>query len=368
MRRACLGALVLLAAALTAACGSDRKVVGVVLPESGVNKGYGASLQAGVKLAFDEAIAKGSPSGFEAQYRDSLSHPEYAAKECGELFKGGALIVIGGATSSEAKAMIPEAEKAQKVIISPSASEPDLAASSNLFFRTVPSDEFEGLVAADFLVQEKKARTVMILFEEGLYADGMLPIFTREVEKLGVKVVGKLAIGPTDWDKTIGDALTTAKPDAVFICAYGEEILGALTVVRGVKYAGTVCAVSAIATGDFVRRAGALAEGVFVPMVTIDLTSSKEPIASFVKRFKAAHNGAMPDLFAAYGYDAAMVALDALQGPPPKDTSELLVRIMSLGNEQGVTGKLAFDKNGNIDHHPSMHVIRDGKIVELHPS
>jgi branched-chain amino acid transport system substrate-binding protein len=340
-------------------------IVGVVLPESGVNKGYGASLQAGVKLAFDEAIAKGSPKGFEAQYRDSLSHPEYAAKECAELFKGGALIVIGGATSAEAKAMIPEAEKAKRVLISPSASEPGLAASSNLFFRTVPSDEFEGLVAADFLAQQRKARTIMVLFEEGLYADGMLPVFTQEVEKLGGKIVAKLPIGPTDWDKTIGDALTSSKPDAVFICAYGDEILGALAVVRGVKYPGTICTVSAIATGDDVRRAGALADGVFLPMVTIDLTSSKEPIASFVKRFKATHNGAMPDLFAAYGYDAALVALDALQGPPPKDTSELLVRIMSLGDKQGVTGKLAFDKVGNIDHHPTMHVIRDGKIVDL---
>jgi hypothetical protein len=63
-----------------------------------------------------------------------------------------------------------------------------------------------------------------------------------------------------------------------------------------------------------------------------------------------------------------LVVLDALQGPPPKDTSELLVRIMSLGDKQGVTGKLAFDKFGNIDHHPSMHVIRDGKIVEFSAS
>ncbi len=368
MRRACLGALVLLGAGLTAACGSDKRMVGVVLPQSGVNKGYGASLQAGIKLAFDDAVARQSPNGFEAQYRDSLSHPEYAAKECAELFKGGALIVIGGATSAEAKAMIPEAEKAKRVLISPSASEPDLAQSSNLFFRTAPSDEFEAVVAADFLVQQEKARTIMILFEEGLYADGMLPGFTREVEKLGGKIVGKLPIGPTDWDKAIGEALTAGKPDAVFICAYGEEILGALTVIRGVKYPGTVCTVSAIATGDFVHRAGVMAEGVFVPMVTIDLASPKEPIASFVKRFKAAHRGAMPDLFAAYGYDAALVALDALQGPPPKDTSNLLVRIMSLGDKQGVTGKLAFDKFGNIDHRPTIHVIRDGRIVAFKAS
>ncbi len=367
MRRGLVGLLVL-AAVVTAACGSGKLIVGVVLPETGINKGYGASLEAGIKLALDEAVAKQTPPGIEAQYRDSLSHPEYAAKEAAELFKAGALIVIGGATSAEAKAMIPEAEKAQRVIISPSASEPALAASSNLFFRTVPSDEFEGVVAADFLVKEKKARTVAILYEQGLYADGMLPVFTAEATKLGAKLGDRLQIGPTDWDKTIGDALTASKPDAIFICAYGEEILGALTVVRNVKYAGIVCAASAIDTGDVVRRAGALAEGVFVPLVRVDTDSQKEPVKSFVQRFKAQHHGASPDIFAAYGYDAAMVALAALTGPPLKDNSELLVRIMSLGDRLGVTGKLAFDEVGNIDHHPRMHVIRSGKLEDIDTS
>ena len=75
MRRASVGTLMLLGAGLLAGCGGPRLMVGVVLPESGVNRGYGASILAGVRLAFDQAIVNGSPKGFEAQYRDSLSHP-----------------------------------------------------------------------------------------------------------------------------------------------------------------------------------------------------------------------------------------------------------------------------------------------------
>ena len=115
-----------LGALLTVACEGGKLIVGVILPETGVNRGYGASLKAGIKLALDDAVAKQSPPGIEAQYRDSLSHPEYAQKETGDLFKAGALIVIGGATTPEALAMIPEAEKAKGVIISPSASKPGL--------------------------------------------------------------------------------------------------------------------------------------------------------------------------------------------------------------------------------------------------
>ena len=361
------GCVVVVAALVATACGSDKKIVGVVLPQTGVNKGYGASLQAGIKLALDDAIATKKPEGIEAQYRDSLSHPEYAAKETGELFKAGALIVIGGATTAEAMAMIPEAEKAQRVIISPSASKPGLAESSNLFFRTVPSDDVEAEVAAYFLVTHKRAKTVLVLFQHGLYSEGLLPVFTAEVAKLGAKVTDKLPIGPTDWDKAISDSLTASKPDAIFVCAYGEETLAALGVIRGAKFAGSVCATSAIDAGNVVKRAGDLAEGVFVPLVRLDLSSQQEPMKTFVSEFRAANKGAGPDLFAAYGYDAALAALYALEGPPPKDPSELLVRLMSLGEQRGVTGRLKFDKSGNITHHPRMHVIKGGAFEDCEP-
>ena len=321
MRRSTVAVLVA-GTIMAAACGSGKLIVGVVLPETGENKGYGASLKCGIKLALDEAIARQAPKGLEAHYRDSLSHPEYAAKEAQELFKSGALIVIGGATSSEAKAMIPEAEHANAIIISPSASEPGLAASSNLFFRVVPSDEFEATVAADFLVTQKKAKSIMVLFEKGLYSDGLLPVFTAEVNRLGAKIGTQLPIGPMDWDKPVAEALGATKPDAVFICAYAEEILATLRVIHDAKYAGVACATSAIDSANVVQRAGAAAEGVYVPLVRLDFDSQKDPIRTFVRRFKAANGGAMPDLFAAYGYDAALVAIYALEGGhPPARTS-----------------------------------------------
>jgi branched-chain amino acid transport system substrate-binding protein len=363
VRRTCLA---LLGASILLTVGCGRKlIVGVVLPETGENKLYGESLKSGIKLALDEAVARQIPKGIEARYRDTLSHPEYAAREAEELFQSGALIIIGGATSAEAKAMIPVANKAKGILISPSASEPDLAATSNLFFRIVPSDEFEADVAADFLTEQKKAKTILVLFQKGAYADGFLPIFNAEVEKHGAKLLTPLPVGPSDWDKAVADAVGAEKPDAIFICTYAEEALAALRVIHQAKYPGTVCVTSAIDSGNVVRRAGEAGEGVYVPLVTLDFSSQKEPMKSFVRRFKAANGGAKPDLFAAYGYDSALVAIEALQGRPPKDTSDLLVRLMSLGDRLGVTGNLAFDKSGNIDHHPRIHVIRDGKFEDV---
>jgi branched-chain amino acid transport system substrate-binding protein len=353
--------LMVVAAMFTMAC-SKKLIVGVVLPETGPNNAYGASLKAGIKLAFDEAVAKNSPEGIEARYRDSFSNPEYARKETADLFGAGAWIVIGGATSPEAKWMIPEAEKAGKVLISPSASESGLAASSNHFFRMYPSDDVEGVVAADFLVNQRKARTVLVLYQKGVFGEGMLKIFTGEATKLGAKITGEFPIGPTDWEQPIGGALATSKPDAVFICAYAEETLAALQVVRSAKFPGTICVTSAFAVGGVIRRAGAIADGVLIPIVGFDPESQQEPTKSFVKRFKAANNGATPDFFAAYGYDAATAAIDALQGTPPTDTANLMQRLMSLGDKQGVMGKLTFDASGDTTNRPTMHCIKGGRF------
>lgn len=360
MRRFSAG-LMVVASLFTMAC-SKKVIVGVVLPETGPNNGYGASLKAGIKLAFDEAVAKHSPEGIEARYRDSFSDPDAARKETGDLFKTGALIVIGGATSPEAKWMIPEAEKANKVIISPSASESGLAASSNLFFRMYPPDDVEGVVAAGFLVNQRKVRTVLVLYQKGVFGEGMLKIFSGEITKLGAKISAEFPIGPSDWEQPIGPALAADKPDAVFICAYAEETLAALQVVRNAKFPGTVCVTSAFATGSALQRAGALADGVLVAMVGFDPDSQQESTRNFVKRFKAANNGATPDFFAAYGYDAATVAINALQGGPPKDTADLLQHLMSQGDRQGVTGKLAFDASGDTTNRPTMHCIKGGKF------
>lgn len=367
MKRVLVG-LLMVGVVLSTACGGKKLIVGVVLPESGVAKAYGPSLKAGLKLAFDDAVARNTPKGIEARYRDSMSNPEYAIKEVQELVKGGAVFIIGGATSDEARAMIPEAEKANIPLLSPSATEPGLAASSNHFFRVYPADDVEGVVAANFLAGHKKATKILVLFQKGLYSGGMLPVFRDEVAKLGASILGELPIGPTDWDKAITEALGTQKPDAIFICAYGEESLATLSVLRNAKFEGLVCASSAIGTGDVVKRAGELAEGVFVPVMSINFASQSEPTKSFVERFKAANGGAMPDVYAAHAYDAATVALAVLSDPRPKDTNEMLQRFMTLGERKGVTGKLSFDAVGNTTHRPRMHQIKGGKFEDCDPT
>lgn len=348
------------------ACGGKKAVVGVVLPETGEASAYGTSIKTGVKLAFDEAVKKRTaPAGLEVVYRDSGSAPPRALQEAEALYKRGATVIIGGATSPEAKGMIPLAEKHQRLVISPSASEPGLAASSNLFFRTFPSDDVEGARAAEFLVKEKNVTSVLVLQEDITYSHGLLPVFRAAYESLGGKIVGMVSIGAEGWEKAFTEKLEKEKPQALYLCGYGEAILTAVVAVRDAKFEGVICTTSAIGTVDLVWRGGKLVEGLYFPMARLDLTSKQEPLASFVKDYRAANNDLAPDIYAACGYDAALLTLLILQKPIPETMTDLLQRAMGQAEVRGVTGFLAFDAVGNIQQRLRIHQIREGKVVDV---
>lgn len=347
-------------------CSGQKAIVGVVLPETGEASAYGTSIKTGVKLAFDEAVkARTAPAGLEVIYRDSGSAPPRALQETEALFKRGAMIVIGGATSPEAKNMISLAEKHERLIVSPSASEPGLAASSNLFFRTFPSDDVEGSRAAEFLVKEKNAKTVLVLLEDITYSHGLLPVFRSAYENLGGKIVARVIIGSDGWEKAFADALAKEKPEALYLCGYGEAILTAVVAVRDAKFEGVICTTSAIGTVDLVWRGGKLVDGLYFPMARLDLTSKQEPLASFVKAYRAANNDLAPDIYAACGYDAALLTMLILQKPIPEKVSDMLQRAMGQSTVRGVTGFLSFDSVGNIQQRLRIHQIRDGKVVDV---
>ena len=125
---------------------SNKIIIGVVLPETGDASAYGTSVKTGVKLAFDHAVAaRTAPAGLEVVYQDTGSNPSRGADLADALYKRGALIVIGGATSPEAKVMTRVANKYGRILLSPSASAPDLTSKGGWFLRIYPSDEGEGV-------------------------------------------------------------------------------------------------------------------------------------------------------------------------------------------------------------------------------
>lgn len=348
-----------------AGCGS-KPVVGILVPRTGSASSYGESVESGIRVALAEAReGQGLPQGFEVIWADTGSEPSKAVAKLKEMVeKRGVKMVIGGITSDEARAMIPELEKLDVVCLSPSASAPDLAKKSKLFFRIYPSDELEGGRAGSFIFDTLKAKTTLVLAGNNDYVRGIEPEFMRKYsEKLGGKVIARISFDDDGWEQAVTQTLKKDHPQAVYLIGYAGDIAKGIRLLRKVGYDGRIVTTSALYTGKAIQDLGKLAEGVFFPLPPFDRTSQDETVQSFVKRYLDTYQRA-PDIFAAHGYDAMKIVLQVMRIAKPPETPEIEKALhFGISEFEGVTGQILFNDYGEVKHYPKMFIINDGQVL-----
>ncbi len=365
-----LGTAVTVAVALSCTlvgCGS-KPVVGVLLPTSGSASIYGESIDSGVRLALSD-LREGRlpgetlPASLQIAWADTGSNPQQAVNELRRLVSERRVkLVIGGATSSEAQALVPVLEELNLVCLSPSASMPGLTKGTDRFFRLYPSDELESATVAKFLLDRIKRDAVVLYTGDTDYTRGIEPEFRKQYEPRG-KVLERIDLTRPDWQAESGAALKQHTPGAVYIVGYAEEILEVLRHLAAVSFQGQVVTTSAFDNSVVIQRAGALAEKVMFPLPPFDRTQQKDPVGGFVDRYMRTYQRA-PDVLAAHGYDAMRVAVKALTLAKPPEASKLKKALhFDVSGFPGVTGEIAFDDFGDVKHYPTMRVIADGQVI-----
>ena len=359
-----MGALALLSVA-SMGCGS-KPVVGVLLPSTGEAGTYGESIESGVRLAISDARDReGLPPGFEVIWVDTQSDPERAVSELRRLAtERDVKMVIGGATSAEAQAMVEVLDELGVVCLSPTASVPGISQRSKLFFRIFPSDVLEGHTAARFMFDRLAQTRIVVYSGADEYANGIEPEFKAQYAKtLGGEIVSRIDLNNSNWRATSDDVLPGSGIGAVYIIGYAPQILDVVTHLRENGYGGKIVTTSAFYSDRVLAEAGALAEGILFPLPPFDRTSDKEPVLSFVNRYMDSL-GKAPDVFAAHGYDAMWLTIQVMTIANPPDTNQIRKAFHFGMNElMGVTGPILFDDHGDVKHYPKMFIVKDQQVV-----
>jgi branched-chain amino acid transport system substrate-binding protein len=345
---------------------SGTPIVGVILPTTGAAASYGESIESGVRLALSDARERGGlPAGFEVLWADTGSDPSRAVAEFRKMVEErGVKLVIGGATSAEAMALIPELDELDVVCLSPSASAPGLAQQSRLFFRIYPSDELEGHTAANFLFERLGKHDVLLFTGDTEYTRGIKPEFLKQFqEALGGTVLEDIALSEDGWEAVAAGALARGSVEAVYAIGYAEEILSVVQFLSARGYEGRIVTTSAFYSGQVIREAGGAAEGVVFPLPPFDRTSEKEPVLSFVNHYMDTFERA-PDVFAAHGFDAMGLAIQVMSLAKPPETLEILKALnFGVAEFMGVTGPILFDDYGDVKHYPMMFIVKEGQVL-----
>ncbi len=338
-------------------CGDKIITLGVIAPSTGAYENYGEPVRKGIELALDQIRADPNYTlTLELRVADSESSPEKASELLQDMYGDGIPLVIGGVTSGEALAMTTNLDRSNKILLSPTASSPDLTAASANFFRVFPSDHLEAGRMALFAKQTRNLDEIAILAEEVGYAKGIQAVFSQEFERLGGTIVGteEYPAHTTDFSG-LAEWATGLNPPAIYLAGYDTGLSAAIPALRNAGFKGDILTTSALATASAIADVGDAAVGVLLTKVVFEADSEHAHIQKFVNGYVEKY-GETPDLYAAHGYDAMMLVAKALEGRTMV-TSEIIKGLRSIGDFPGVTGSIQFDEKGDVKKFPRVYLV-----------
>jgi len=350
--------------ALLAGCGKPARV-GAIVSRSGAASSSGEQVARGFDLAVERINAAGGVGGrrLELLYRDDSTNPEIGIAALRELVEREHVTsVLGAVSSTVTLRLAPYCERHRVVLMSPSASASQLTEAGDYIFRTVPSDVLEGASMADF-ARDLGLDRVAILSVDNDYGASLAGAFTDRLSASGGSVVASLTF-PEGDEAAIADAVAALPglaPRGLYIPAYAGDLATALRLLRETRLRPIVLGTSGAAS-ERIRAAGFSAENLVFPMSSFDATADSADVRSFAAAFNARY-AAEPDVYAAHAYDTVLVLAAAVTLAGSWDADAIRDALLRIDNYEGVTGRLAFDRNGDVVQYPRLYIVRGGQFV-----
>lgn len=333
----------------------DTIKIGVVTSVSGENKPWGTDQLDGCKLAVDEINAAGGINGKKVEIveGDTASKPDQA-KLAAEKVLGSEVVGIVGEVSSGNTIQIAKSAFDKGVpVVAVGATKTTLTDEGSHVFRVCYTDAFQGPAMAKFAFDKKNLKKVAILTDNALpYSQGLSDSFRDEFKKLGGEVVSdeKYESGSkqgTDYQGVLTN-IAKANPDGLFLSGYFTEVG---PIAKQARAAG----IKAVFLGgdgwdsDTILTGGgdAIIGGYFANHYN-NLDPSEE-VQSFLKKWRAKHNGQDPSTtMGALGYDAMALTIDALKRAKSLDSKSLIAALEDTTGFKGVSGEITLKgNNGN---------------------
>jgi len=349
MKRLFAGIVVFAVAAVAAPAMAQEEIrIGLVEPITGSVAYNGNSVVEGAKLAISEVNAAGGILGKQVRLviEDGQCQPANSVNAVEKLVqKDKVSLLVGAFCSSATAAIMPVALKYKIPLITAVSSKADLTEQGNrYFFRAAETDALMARAFAKILAQGLKLGTVAYIGVNDDWGRGGVEEFDRDLSELGVKkaLVEYFDHGATDFF-TLLAKLRAAKPDGIFVAAETQDGSILVNQIREMGLTTKVFGVGSWATADFIRLAGAAAEGIYaaVPYVSSLDTPRNQ---AFVKTYEAAYR-VKPGKYGAAGYNALHIAAAAIARAGSLDAEALREALLKTRYE-APNGVYQFDAKG----------------------
>jgi len=346
--------LILAAAAFCLAAApalADTLKVGVQAPITGSYANEGQGIENGVRLLAEQINAKGGVMGkkIEVIACDDQGTAMAAAICAKDLVNQGVKMVIGSYTSTWAEA-------AQKTYFNAGVLQTSDGTADSLtekgywtFLRNSFPNSAEAEFAANYMVNEKKYKRIVIISDFSTYADGLANATEAAVKKLGGNVVSRDKVKADSQNFTpVLTAIKAKNPDVIFFAGYYSDggQIRSQQMALGIK--ADFIGGDANDNPDFVKLAGSAAKGAMIINVPSPDVLPYDIAKSFIADYKAKY-GIMPaSIWGLMNIDGMRAIIHAMEANKSFDTKQAADYLHNLEKPlEGITGPIAFAKDGN---------------------
>lgn len=357
LRLACAVLGTALLGSVFAGCGSkesgDTIKVGANFELTGNVANYGNATIEGLQLAIDEANEAGGINGkkLELVSVDDKSEAAESINAATKLISDDDVkVIVGPATTGLVLAETQTATDAKVPIIAPCATSPEATVENGkvkpYVFRSCFIDPQQGEVMATFAAKDLKAKTAVIYVDNSSdYSKSLAKVFREKFEAAGGKVVMEEAFLQKDQDfKATLTKLKTANADVMFVPAYYEEVGKIVKQAREMGINSAILGTDGWDDTKVVDIAGA--DALNNTFFSTHYSEKDAEVQGFIEAYKKKYNRA-PNVFAALGYDAGKMLVDALKRAGSGDTEKIREALEATKDLKVGTGTISMDKNHN---------------------
>jgi branched-chain amino acid transport system substrate-binding protein len=325
---------------------------------------YGIAASNGAKLAIEEYNAKGGVLGKQVQFilEDNKGEQVDAANSFRKLVDNNNVVAfIGSDISSTTETIANIAAERNIPMITPTGTRLGITAIGNNVFRACYIDPAQGALLAQFAKEDLNATNVAVMVNSEVdYSVGIAETFTEDFEAMGGKVAVTVNYGDSDIDfKPILMNVKNANPDVVVVPDYYENI--ALIAAQAKEIGLNVPLIGGDGwdgvTTQVANNPEVVEGNFFINHYTPE--DNRALVKDFIENYTAKYNEE-PNAFAALGYDAALILLEAIESAGTTD-SDAVITAMANTSLECVTGQVTFNEERNPIKSVSVIRIKNGQ-------
>ncbi len=349
--------------------GKPTYSIGFQGPLSGDNSALGINEDNGLKLAVDQANAKGDlPFTLKVADGDDQGTPDQAPAAAQKLISDNSVMaVVGPSFSGATKASAAFYAQSDIAIVSPSATNPSLTDPKNkftTFLRGAPNDNQQGHGMAEFLAKKIKAKKVYVVDDTSDYGKGLADVARKELAAAGVSVVNDSVPAKTPDYTNAATKVVNSGADALVYAGYYADASPFAKKLKDAGFKGAQISGDGTKDDKFIQLAGAASEGWYLTCPCTDATkaqATKDFADAYQKKFNTAAG-----TYSGESYDIANMIIGEMKKLGGGVTRAKLLAALKGADYKGLTKEISFESNGELKaKNVYIYQVKAGKIEYL---